>query len=203
MKVRRPIIIEGESVALGVIVEEDLEKFWFWVNDKEVMQYLSDNLFYKIYTLTMEKQWLDSVLRGQKDTLAFAILLPPEYKLIGITSLGNIDWRNRNAELAIFIGEKDLWGRGLGTEALVLLLDYAFNVLGLNKVYLRAIEYNERAIKCYLKVGFKIVGRLRKQRFRGGRYWDEIAMDILAEEFRNKHKSRIKKKLRDLYMREG
>lgn len=199
MKIKRPIIIEGEKVALGVIVEEDIEKFWFWVNDKEVMQYLSDNLFYGVHTLATERQWLDSILEGKKNVLTFAILLLPEYELAGVISLSKLDWKNRNAELAIFIGEKELWSKGVGSEALILLLDYAFNVLGLNKVYLRVFEYNERAIKSYLKVGFKVVGRLRQQRLRGGKYWDEIIMDILAEEFEEKHESRIKKKLKDLY----
>ena len=149
--------------------------------------------------MAIERQWLNSILEGKKDVLTFAILLLPEYELIGVTSLSKINWRNRNAELAIFIGKKELWSKGLGSEALVLLLDYAFNVLGLNKVYLRVFEYNERAIKSYLKVGFRIVGRLRQQRLWGGKYWDEIIMDILAEEFEKKHKSRIKEKLRDLY----
>jgi len=144
----------------------------------------------------MEKQWLELILRCKTNTITFAILLLPEYKLIGVTSLARINWISRNAELAIFIGEKKLWGKNLGTEALILLLDYAFNILGLRKVYLRVLEFNKRAMKCYEKVGFKVVGRLRKQRYRGGKYWDEIIMDILAEEFNQRHESRIIRKYR-------
>jgi len=196
---KRPIINEGDCVALGPIVEEDLEKFWFWVNDKAVTQYLSDNLFFGVYTRNMEEKWLRRVMEGAKNTLTFAILVKPEYELIGVISLDKIDWASRNAELGVFIGNKELWGRGLGSEAIILLLDYAFNVLSLTKVYLRVFEYNRRAIKAYEKVGFKIAGRLRKHRFRGGKYWDVIIMEIFADEFNNHYKSRFIKKCQDLF----
>ena len=195
---KRPVVIEGEKVALGPIVEEDLDKFWFWVNDKTVTQYLSDKLFLGVYTRSMEEKWIRSVLEGDKNTLTFAILLKPEYEVIGVISLGKVDWISRNAELGVFIGNKDLWGQGLGSEAIVLLLDYAFNVLSLIKVYLRVIEYNRRAIRAYVKVGFREVGRLRKHIFRGGRFWDVIIMEIHSDEFDQK-KSKIREKCSDLF----
>ncbi len=196
---KRPIIVEGDHVALGPIIEEDLENFWFWVNDKTVTQYLSDNLFFGVHTRNMEEKWLRNVLEGTKNTLTLAILAKPDYELIGVISLAKIDWVSRNAELGVFIGNKELWGQGLGTEAIILLLDYVFNVLSLAKVYLRVLEYNKRAIRAYEKVGFKIVGRLRKHRFRGGKYWDEIIMEIFADEFNSRHKSRFAEKCQDIF----
>ena len=194
---KRPVVIEGEKVALGPVVEEDLDKFWFWVNDKTVTQYLSDRLFLGVYTRRMEEKWIRSVLEGDRNTLTFVILLKPRYEVIGVISLDKVNWINRNAELGVFIGSKDLWGQGLGSEAIMLLLDYAFNVLGLVKVYLRVIEYNRRAIRAYVKVGFKEVGRLRKHIFRGGKFWDVIIMEIYSDEFDQK-KSKIREKCSDL-----
>lgn len=198
---QRPIIIEGDQVALGPLVEEDLEQFWFWVNDKEVTQYLSDNLFLNVFTRTMEEKWLKKVLEGTDLTLTFAILIKPEYKLIGVISLDRIDWRDRNAMLGVFIGDKSLWGRGLGSEAIILLLDYAFNILGLLKVSLHVLEYNKRAIRAYKKVGFSESGRLKKHKYRGGRFWDVIIMEIFAEEFKERYRSRVATKCSDLFMK--
>ncbi|MBS4192363.1 GNAT family N-acetyltransferase [Bacillus sp. FJAT-49705] len=63
---------------------------------------------------------------------------------IGITSLINIDYKNRNAECIIDIGKKDSWGKGYGTETMGLLLDYAFLEMNLYRVSLRVFSFNER-----------------------------------------------------------
>ncbi|MDP3176859.1 MAG: GNAT family protein, partial [Spirochaetaceae bacterium] len=87
------------------------------------------------------------------------------------------------AEVGLFIGEETKRGLGYGTEALRLLCDYAFNVIGLNALMLRTYEYNERAVASYRKIGFKEVGRLRQAHFYGGERHDIILMDLLAAEF--------------------
>ena len=81
------------------------------------------------------------------------------------------------------IGNKEFWSRGYGTEALGLLLDFAFAILNLNNVLLEVHAFNTRAIRCYEKVGFKVVGRRRESRLVAGKHYDRIIMDILAREF--------------------
>ena len=95
----------------------------------------------------------------------------------------NVDSVHQQAELGIFIGEKDYWDKGLGTEAVKLLLDYGFNLLNLHNILLKVFSYNERAIKCYKKVGFKEIGRRRESREIASQKYDEIYMDILSSEF--------------------
>jgi len=196
--IMRPIVIEGQSIALGPLVKEDLERLWYWMNDKEVTQYLGP-LFLRVFSLEAERKWLEKALEADDRNIFFAILLKPDYEHIGNVGLHKIDYLNRNAEVAIFIGRKDLWGQGYGSEALILALDIAFNVLEINTVYLRVMEYNERAIKCYSKVGFKFAGRLRQHIYRGGRYWDIILMDITREEFNKTHRSIIKSMCKDIF----
>jgi len=140
----------------------------------------------------MEKNWIEKALINTPNQIRFAILEVKKLELIGVESIMKIDWYNRHGELGIFIGDKRYWGLGYGTEAIILLLDYAFNILNLNKIYLRVIEYNVRAIRAYKKIGFRVVRRLRNHRFRWERYWDEFIMDILAEEFKSKYKSRFR-----------
>ena len=99
-------------------------------------------------------------------------------------SLKDINWINRSAELGIFIGDKEFRGKGYGTEAIQLLLDYGFRYLNLNSVTLALLGVNERAYNCYLKCGFKYSGRDRNAIFLNGCYYDKIHMDILASEFK-------------------
>jgi RimJ/RimL family protein N-acetyltransferase len=84
--------------------------------------------------------------------------------------------------LGIVIDEKDHWGSGYGQDGIKLLLDYGFNLLNLNSVMLGTFSFNERAINCYEKVGFKEIGRRRQARIIGNKKYDVVLMDILAEE---------------------
>ena len=97
--------------------------------------------------------------------------------------LHEADHINRTATLGIFIGNRDYWSKGYGTEAIRLILDFAFNYLNLNNIELALMEFNQRALKCYQKCGFKEIGRRRKCKFINGKYYDSILMDVLAKEF--------------------
>lgn len=113
---------------------------------------------------------------------AFLIIDNKADEPIGFCRLKNIDWVNRRAELGIFIGEKDYWSLGIGTEAVKLILDYGFNILNLRNVMLGVYSFNERAIKSYIKCGFKEIGRRRSSIICGGMEYDEVFMDILSDE---------------------
>jgi len=81
------------------------------------------------------------------------------------------------------IGEKSEWSKGYGQDALRLLLDYGFNILNLSSIELVVHEDNARAIRCYEKLGFKMMGRQREAKINGTRKIDVLLMDILASEF--------------------
>jgi diamine N-acetyltransferase len=101
---------------------------------------------------------------------------------IGLVSFWDRPIPHEGAELSIWLGRGHRDG-GKGTEALRLALRYAFSELRLHKVYLRVLDYNERAVRAYLKVGFQIEGRLREEMFVDGRWHDLIYMGLLAREF--------------------
>jgi RimJ/RimL family protein N-acetyltransferase len=94
---------------------------------------------------------------------------------------------SRAATFGIFIGDPAYLGRGYGTEASILLLDYAFGVLGYHKINLDLFEYNRRALAMYEKLGFVVEGRRRENHWSRGRFWDDILMGITAEEWWSKH----------------
>ncbi|HZQ35151.1 MAG TPA: GNAT family protein, partial [Dehalococcoidia bacterium] len=91
----------------------------------------------------------------------------------------------RTAEFVIFIGQRDEWGKGYGTETTRLLLDYGFTALGLHNVMLKAFSYNERGIRAYLRAGFKEIGRRREAHWFAGKPYDVVYMDCLAGEFQS------------------
>jgi len=102
---------------------------------------------------------------------------------VGGVNLHAIDHRHRTAELGIYVGETDCWGKGYGTEATMLVLDYGFNALGLHNIMLRVFSHNPRAIRAYEKAGFRVIGRRREAHRHGGEVHDDIYMDCLSTEF--------------------
>ncbi len=149
------------------------------MNDPEVVQYL---VVRPPITREAEEAWYDSVVKDL-NTVFFAIhAITPEKKLIGNCSVG-MRWKDRVGSLGIAIGEKEFWGKGFGTEAMRLLVDYSFETLNLQKVELEVHGFNERAFKCYEKVGFKEEARRREAKFINGEYTDSVLMGLLREDW--------------------
>ena len=115
--------------------------------------------------------------------VGFAIRTLADDRLIGDIGLGGFRWNYGDAFVGIGIGERKLWGKGYGSDAMQVLLRYAFMELNLHRVTLTVFEYNPRAIRSYEKCGFRVEGRTRKLLHRAGRRWDEIFMGILREEW--------------------
>jgi len=166
----------GERIYLRALEKDDIVQCMKWINDPEIrcLTAFDERPFNKI----KEEEWFEKMNKN-KNVILFAICLDDANFIgnIGITLLSG------NALLGIMIGEKEYLGRGYGTEAIKLVLDYCFNTLNLHRVALGVFEFNERAIKCYEKVGFKREGIAREVVYKKGRYWDDIKMGILKQEW--------------------
>ncbi len=117
------------------------------------------------------------------DLHGFAIRTRRDDRLIGLIGLYTIFWPHRDAFMGINIGEREYWGKGYGTDALRVLLRYAFDELNLQRVSLSFLEGNERAMRSYEKCGFRHEGHERQAWAYDGRRWDEIYMGLLREEW--------------------
>lgn len=168
----------GDRIYLSPRSIEDAEKFTEWMNDFEVTDYTGRSG--QIISLQGEKKYLEE---NYNPEAVFSIITLDEDKLIGTVGLESIEKVHRTATLGIFIGDKDYLSKGYGTEAIRLILDYGFNYMNLHSIKLHLISFNERALKCYKKCGFKETGRIRENRFVNGNYYDTISMDILENEF--------------------
>jgi RimJ/RimL family protein N-acetyltransferase len=93
-------------------------------------------------------------------------------------------WAHGEGWVGIGIGERAYWGNGYGTEAMCLLLRFAFAELNLQRVSLGVYAYNPRALRSYEKAGFRHEGVVRADCRRDGQRWDSVFMGILREEWR-------------------
>jgi RimJ/RimL family protein N-acetyltransferase len=105
-------------------------------------------------------------------------------RLIGLIGLYTLFQPQREAVMGIQIGEREYWGKGYGTDALRVLLRYAFGELNLDRVSLSFLEGNDRAQRSYEKCGFRYEGRERQVWSYDGRRWDEIYMGLLRAEWK-------------------
>lgn len=175
--------LSGEKLVLRELTKEDLPHIREWVNDCEIVRFLSDIFLYP-QTLKQTENFLDVMLEGKLESdKIFVIADIDSLEFIGEVGLHKIDWKNRIAEAGIVIGKKDYLGKGIGTEAIELLQYFAFYKLNLNKLELAVHDFNERAINCYKKCGFIEEGRLRNKHYFDGKYSDSILMGILKEEY--------------------
>jgi RimJ/RimL family protein N-acetyltransferase len=170
----------GEKCYLSPCSLEDAEKWTEWDNDLEVAIPMGEEA-YMLFPLDKTKEIISEIIKKQ-DPIFNIVDLQTDLP-IGRCMLFAVDKVDRKAMFGIAIGEKAYWDKGYGQEATKLLLDYGFNLLNLNSVMLGVFSYNQRAISCYKKVGFKEIGRRRQARIIGGKKYDMILMDILAEEF--------------------
>jgi RimJ/RimL family protein N-acetyltransferase len=172
--------LPGEKCYLSPCRLEDADRWAEWFNDLEVTLPLGD----EAYTPSSPESEQETIREIHKDRAhVFSIVDTKTDQLVGRCLLFNVDPVNRSAMLGIVLGEKSRWDQGYGQEAVKLLLDYGFNLLNLNSVMLGTFSFNERAVRCYEKVGFRVIGRRRKARIIAGDMYDIILMDILAEEF--------------------
>ncbi len=174
-------MILGNKVRLRPIERDDLPRYVEWFNDPEARRHL---LMYLPFSLAQEERWFENLLgRLERQTDAILAIETGEGVHIGNMGLHAIDWRNRAAELGIFIGDKTYWGQGYGTDAIRTLLGLAFREMNLHRVFLRVNEDNARGIRCYEKAGFQREGVSRDAAFKQGTYYDQYVMSILETEF--------------------
>jgi RimJ/RimL family protein N-acetyltransferase len=176
-----PDEIAGDLVVLRRHGPGNLVAFRRWYGDPEVARLA------RYQDAPMRLDEIDRFFRARAlgpDSLAMAIHVRESDRLIGSCAFSQLDGDNGSVTYHITIGEKDAWGHGYGTQATELMLDHAFRVLGLHRIGLTVFEFNERAIRAYRRCGFVAEGRARQAIWRDGRWWDEIAMGILAADWR-------------------
>lgn len=172
--------IQGNLVYLRSLERADLASLAEWLNDSEVTRLLFMGLLpTNVEMLTA--QWERD--RNNPDEVAFAVCDADTGAVVGTTGLYRIHWVMRTAEFRVFLGDKRVWNRGIGTECAKVMTVYGFEKLNLNKVWLGVNAENLGGVRAYEKAGFVHEGVLRQEQYRNFRYYDAIRMSMLRSEY--------------------
>jgi RimJ/RimL family protein N-acetyltransferase len=177
-------MIQGDQVWLRAMERRDLETFARNRNDLEI-GYAGG--FYFPESMTKLEKWYENLMSEQHgvDGFYFTICRLESDEIVGFAWLVNLNYKDGNAEFRIFLADTELMGAGLGTDALKSILEFSFNNLPLERIYLHVRTKNKRAIRSYEKAGLIAEGTLRKSVRFGGQLVDTLAMAILREEWQS------------------
>jgi RimJ/RimL family protein N-acetyltransferase len=182
-------LFRGELVRLAADDSKTIaESYSRWSRDSEYLRLLdmAPNI---PRSMKSTQDWLDKEMENDSlEFYYFTIHTLEDDRLIGDTNLDSVRWKNGDTFIGIALGERDYWGKGYGTDAMRLMLRFAFTELNLHRVSLDVFEYNTRAIRSYEKVGFKHEGRLRQAVHRDGQRCDLLYMGILRTEWMEKYR---------------
>ena len=172
-------MIESKIINLRALEVEDLKQLRDWRNADYVRETCRE---YSLLNMENQKRWFDSLFKKPPDNIMFGIE-NKKGELIGVCGLTWINWKNRNAEVTIYIGEKEWQGKGAATDSLKTLVKYGFENLNLHRIYAIIFEFNKPSTRLFEKCGFKFEGKHREAHYIKGRYWDELVYGMLKEEY--------------------
>ena len=173
--------LEGKLIYLRAIELSDVnENYLKWLNEPDVTTGLASGTFPS--TLAALHHFVAQKSRDT-NTVMMAICDKETNKHIGNIKLDNFDWVSRTCELGVLIGEKEFWGKGIGSEVCKMTIHYAFQQLNIRKIVLCVYANNPGAIKVYEKLGFVNEGTLRQQIWSKGSYIDKHFMGLFSTEF--------------------
>ncbi len=173
---------ETNNLGLRSFVRDDLLKYKDFLNDHRVTKYLE--MGDKPVTEKTLEDTFDEANYSENDVV-FSAELKQNKVFLGTTGLYLINWIARRAQFRIFLGETKYFRKGYGTEITKLVVEYGFNRLNLESIYLGVNDKNEAAIKVYKNAGFVPDGRYRKFIYNDGIFYDSLNMTITKEDFKS------------------
>jgi RimJ/RimL family protein N-acetyltransferase len=172
-------MIRGNHVIFKAIEVADVENYHAWINDEETNQWRG---LYHPTSREESLKWIEDKRKSCSDRINLSIHTTVG-KHIGFIGLQSICPRSRRAELWIYIGDKEYWGKGFGEDATRTLCKYAFEQMNLHRLWLECNPDFVQVTRCYEKVGFKHEGTLRQAYYRDGAFRDTCIMGLLSSDF--------------------
>lgn len=175
-------MFEFGDLRLRPVEKEDLKLLHEWENDSETMMYSRSNPMNAI-TMTQAEQRYEEWIKDEKET-RYIIELRKTKEPIGMARLEHVHWINvKTFDTGTFIGKKELWGKGIGKQITMALLEMAFQHSNAQRCEASSVAYNIRAHKVLQECGFKHSGTSRQAHYVNGKVWDNYHFDILREKY--------------------
>ena len=174
---------EEISIQLRAIEEEDLRILAYWRNQASIRECCRE---YRLLNIVNQRDWYEKMSRDRA-TEMFVIVTRSVTSGgdmgIGVCGLTNINWKDRHAEVSIYIGTEDYLGKGYGTLALERLSEIAFGEYGLHRLYAEIYDFNGPSMYLFSKCGYKQEGTMRDAVWGRGMWWDSHIYGLLAGEW--------------------
>ena len=170
------VFLQAKKCFLRPLEKSDAPLLTRWINDSEVTQFLERTMPMMHAT---EEKWIDGLAGSKTDIVLLIVTNTGEP--IGVMGIHGMNWIDGTATTGAFIGEKEYWGKGFGTDAKMILLNYAFNILNLRKICSRVYAFNVRSIAYSKHCGYVDDGVQKKHVFRNGEYHDVIQLALFKE----------------------
>ena len=145
-------MLSDDKIYLRKLEITDLDRTLEWINNPEIFLIMGVKA---PTTKSAQLRWFEE-LDKSNEKIVFAICLKENNNHIGNVSLDTIDYRHRNGRISIFLADPTVRGIGIGTRALKLLIEYAFNYLNLHKLYCKMTATKTDVLDYYKKLGFEV-----------------------------------------------
>ena len=178
-----PRLLESERVYLRPFEQADVDTYFPGLFNSEARRLTGTQ---NSFTRAQVERYVENA--AQDDSrLMLLIALQETDQVIGDIALMDMHSKNRSAHIRIAIDNTQHQGKGYGSEALLLMLDYGFGICNLHRIELEVYAFNERAIRTYEKLGFQREGISRDVLFYNHQYHDAIRMSMLESEYRERY----------------
>lgn len=176
-------MIKGKTVGLRAVEREDLKLLRDWRNLTDFRRNFRE---VRELSLSDQEQWFESLQKSKHLNFMFVIVRISDGKPLGACGLLYINWINRSADFSFYIGEEETYidEKGTALESAHLLINYGFNNLNLNKIWMELYEFDTRKLNFFKdQFRFREDGCLRQNCFEDGRYWNSYIISLLRDEF--------------------
>ncbi len=179
-------MFEGKLIALRALEKEDLETLRNWRNSKHIRKSTRE---YKLLNMINQKNWFESIHSNNPQSDIMFGVLNQRKKLIGVTGLTYIDWKNRQSEISIYLSYENWQKRKEAKETLQLVMDYGFGELNLHRLWVEIYSTMPENVMLFKNMKFIKEGQLRQKLWRNGKWWDSFIYSKLAKEYSHEKKN--------------
>ena len=170
-------LIQGKLVSLRPPKPDDAAVMITWFEDQEVTRFM---LLRFPPSVSQEVEWLDRMAKSQEDIFW---VVEHDGRAVGATAILQIDWKNGSGKTGTTIGDRSLWGQGIGREVMQLRCRYAFTQLPFRKLKSAYFDGNEASARAQAAAGYREVGRYRADQFIDGGWVDQVVTEVLRDDW--------------------